>query len=153
RALAAEAQARTHLGKAQAEEAKARTSAAEARAVLEFFQSKVLAAARPKDDAGGLSRDATIRAALDAAEPEIAGAFRDQATVEASIRNALGETYFYLGEPALAIVQHERARALFASALDADDPGALSNTENLASAYWAAGRTADAITLREQVLP
>jgi hypothetical protein len=47
-------------------------SEVETRTVLEFFENRVLAAARPKDEDGGLGRDATIRAALDVAEPGIA---------------------------------------------------------------------------------
>src|SRR5438445_8353711 len=41
---------------------------AEAQAVLAFFQSKVLAAARPQGQEGGLGHDVTLRAAIDAAE-------------------------------------------------------------------------------------
>ena len=41
-------------GSARVEEAKAKKSEAEAKTVLEFFQDKVLAAARPKDQEGGL---------------------------------------------------------------------------------------------------
>ena len=94
---------------ARSNEQKAKKSASEARSVLEFFVEKVLAAARPENQKGGLGIDASIRAAVDAAEPQVAVAFRDQPLVEASIRNALGESYRYLGEPALAIRQHERA--------------------------------------------
>ena len=93
RAVAAEAQAR-------AEGEKAGRSAAEARAVLSFFQDQVLSAARPEGLEGGLGKDVTIRKAIDVAEPKIAAAFPDQPTTEASVRSVLGETYYYLGEPA-----------------------------------------------------
>jgi serine/threonine-protein kinase len=53
----------------------AKRSEARASAVLKFFQDKVLSAARPRGQEGGLSRDATVREALDRAEPEIATAF------------------------------------------------------------------------------
>ncbi len=49
------------------EEDKAKKSESEAKAVLEFLQTKVLAAARPKGQEGGLGANATIRAAVDAA--------------------------------------------------------------------------------------
>ena len=44
--------------------------------VLGFLQDHVLAAARPEGQRGGLGKDVTVRAAVDAAEPTIAGAFR-----------------------------------------------------------------------------
>src|SRR5262249_18036488 len=68
-------------------------AAAEAQAVLEFFEEQVLAAARPEGQEGGLGITATIRAAVDVAEPKIAGAFAERPLVEASIRNTLGLTY------------------------------------------------------------
>ncbi len=46
-------------------------SRAEMKAVLEFFQNKVLAAARPKDQEGGLGRDVSLRTAFDTAESGI----------------------------------------------------------------------------------
>ena len=82
----------------------------------------MLAAARPKDQEGGLGIDATIRAAVDAAEPEIEKSFADQPTVEASIRHTLGESYLYLGELAPAIRQHQRALALRRRILGPDHP-------------------------------
>ena len=72
-------------GQARIESEKARRSAAESKAVLTFFQDQVLAAARPEGQDGGLGTGATIRKAVDAAEPRIAAAFKDQPTVEASV--------------------------------------------------------------------
>ena len=65
RAVVAEAQAK-------AEGEKAKRSAAEAHAMLGFFEDHVLAAARPQGQSGGLGKDVTLRAAVDAAEPKIA---------------------------------------------------------------------------------
>src|SRR5262249_23668673 len=83
------------------EEARSRKSEAEARPVLQFFQTRVLAAARPEDLEGGLGIDATIRAAVDAAEPGIEKSFADQPTVESAIRDTIAESYMYLGKPEL----------------------------------------------------
>ena len=69
-----------------AQSAKARRSAAEAQAVLNFFQDQVLAAARPRAE-GGLGKDVTIRR-RGRRRAKIATSFRDQPTVEASIRYA-----------------------------------------------------------------
>jgi serine/threonine protein kinase/tetratricopeptide (TPR) repeat protein len=135
--------------KAEAEEKKARQKAAESQAVLQFFQDKVLAAARPKDQEGGLGIDATIRKAVDAAEPKIAEAFRDQPIVEASIRNTLGGTYYYLREPALAIAQFDKALKLRTQAFGPDHPDTLSSGDDLGMAYQSAGRVSEALPLLE----
>ena len=100
----------TNEATAKVSEAKASDSAAEARAVLGFFENHVLSAARPEGLEGGLGWDVTLRKAIDAAEPKIAGEFKGRAAVEASIRHVLGNTYRHLGEPPLAIREHERTR-------------------------------------------
>ncbi len=132
--------------------AEARKAQAEAQATLEFFQDNVLVAARPKDQEGGLGIDATIRAAVDAAEPRIAESLVNQPTVEASIRNTLGETYFHLGDPEPAIRQHEKALALRRQILGPDHTATLQSMNNLAVAYWEASRLADALVLYERAL-
>jgi hypothetical protein len=53
-----------------------------------------------------------LRKAVDAAESQIAETFKDRPLAEAAIRQTLGESYSYLGEPALAIQQLERALVL-----------------------------------------
>ena len=83
-----------------------------AEAVLGFLKDDVLAAARPEGQEGGLGVDVTVRKAVDAAEPKIAEAFKDQPIVEADVRDTLGMTYCYLGEAPLAIRQFERALEL-----------------------------------------
>jgi non-specific serine/threonine protein kinase/serine/threonine-protein kinase len=142
-----EAEARTERDRAVAAESKAERSRSEMRAVLEFLQNKVLAAARPKDREGGLGREVSLRAALDAAESGIGNAFKDQTAVEASIRTALGETYYYLGEPERAQRQTERAVALRRQALGQDHPDTLAASGNLAHFYMDVGRVDEAIAL------
>jgi predicted Ser/Thr protein kinase len=137
---------------AEHEKENAKQSAAEALAVLEFFKTKVLAAARQKDQEGGLGHDATIRAALDAAEPQIASAFRDQPFAEAQIRDTLGSTYFYLGEGTLATAQYERSQQLLAEKFGPSDPKVLTSANNLAAAYRAAGQFEKAIPHFERTL-
>lgn len=80
--------------------------------VLKFFTEKVLAAARPEDEEGGLGYDATIRAAIDAAEPLISPAFHEQPQVEAWIRISMARTYLSLGNANSAIHQLERSEQL-----------------------------------------
>jgi non-specific serine/threonine protein kinase/serine/threonine-protein kinase len=131
---------------------KAKQAAAESRAVLTFFRDQVLAAARPDGLNGGLGTEVTIRSALDAAAPKIETAFRNQPAVEAAIRRVLGQTYRHLGEQKLAIPHLERARDLQAIALGPDDPTTLATQNELAMAYWGAGRLNDVIPLLEHYL-
>ena len=104
---------------------KAEQSAKESQAVLGFFENKVLVAARPKSQEGGLGIDATIRAAIDAAELKIKGAFTDQPVAEASIRHNLGITYYYLGEYQAAMKQNVRVFELRKKALGLEHPDTL----------------------------
>jgi tetratricopeptide (TPR) repeat protein len=132
--------------------AKAKTSESEALATLRFFQDKVLAAARPKDLDGGLGIEATIRQAVDAAEPDIEKDFADKPLVESSIRETLGETYRHLGQPKLTVRQHERSYALRQQVLGPDDPLTLIAMSNLALAFRDDGRLADALPLQKEDL-
>jgi serine/threonine-protein kinase len=127
-----QARTQTALARATKEEQKARQSAAESAAVLTFFQEQVLWAARPRGQEGGLGIEATIRQAVDAAEPKIAEAFREQPKAEASIREAIGETYRYLNEWPQAIRQHELVRKLRTAALGPNHPDTLQSGSNLA---------------------
>src|SRR5262249_41744195 len=61
---------------------------------------------------GGLGKDATIRAALDQAEPEIAKSFAKDPLIEAAIRNTLGVSYWYLSDLDKALRQQEKALEL-----------------------------------------
>jgi tetratricopeptide (TPR) repeat protein/tRNA A-37 threonylcarbamoyl transferase component Bud32 len=123
-----------------------------AESALAFLKRDVLAAARPAGQAGGLGRGATVREAVDAAEPRIAGAFQGQPAVEAEVRDTLGGTYYYLGEVARAIRQYERALELRRGSLGPDHPDTLTSRNNLAAAYLAAGRSTDAIGMHEEAL-
>jgi len=127
-------------------------SAAESKAVMEFFETRVLAAARPKEQVRGLGIDATIREAIDAAEPQIGEAFVDQPLIEASIRESLGKTYHYMGEHKIALAQHERTLALRKKVLGSEHPDTLESMRNLAVSYRFVGRYEEALALHESVL-
>ncbi|HVK15431.1 MAG TPA: serine/threonine-protein kinase, partial [Fimbriiglobus sp.] len=144
--------ARAHYHHSQQEQRKAQASAAEATTVLEFFENRVLSAARPKGQAHGLGREVSIRAAVDAAEPGIASTFAGQPLAEASIRRVLGLTYWYAGDYAKAIGQHERALDLRQTHLGADHPATLGSMKNLGQAYQSAGRLSDALRLNQEAL-
>jgi tetratricopeptide (TPR) repeat protein len=129
---------------AKSNEAKAKESAAESRAVLEFFQKNVLAAARPKGKEGGLGKDATIRAAVDAAEPSIAKALAGQPLAESAVRFTLGATYYYLWEPQLALKQYDRALFLREQQLGPDHPDVATLLNQMGMLYDGMGQYAQA---------
>jgi eukaryotic-like serine/threonine-protein kinase len=125
---------------------------ADTKAVLDFFQDKVLSAGRPKDQAGGLGREVKLIDAVNQAREKIGDSFKDRPLVEASIRATLGTTYWYLGDYPQAILQYERALALREAKLGPDHPDTLISRNNLANAYLSPGRTAEAMRLHEQTL-
>jgi serine/threonine protein kinase/tetratricopeptide (TPR) repeat protein len=145
-------EARKQRAAADESAATARQAETEVRAVLTFFQDKVLAAARPREQEGGLGVDASIQAAVDAAEPKIVVAFHDQPRVEAEVRHALGLTYLYLGQAKKAIAQYERAVQLRKEHLGPDHPETLASMNNLAWAYQDAGRLQDALPTAKETL-
>ncbi len=122
RAMDAALQAAMARADAKNQEDHAGRSAESAQAVLKFLQDEILTAARPEGQDGGKGKDITIRRALDEAEPKITGSFRGQPTVEASVRETLGRSYFYLGEAEKAIREHERAAELLEARLGATIP-------------------------------
>jgi tetratricopeptide (TPR) repeat protein len=152
RAEGAEEDSRTAAVQARQGETRARQSEAETKAVLEFFQKKILAAGGPTGQGGGLGRDATIRAAVDQAESTIGQSFANKPVVEASIRQVLGHGYWYLGSFPRAIEQHERALALRRDQLGSDDPETLKAMVSLAQDYEAERRRAEALKLYEETL-
>jgi serine/threonine protein kinase/tetratricopeptide (TPR) repeat protein len=133
-------------------EARARKAESDSKAVLTFFQDRVLAAARPKGHPRGLGPEATIRGAINQAEPDIARAFAEQPLAEASIREVLGLTYWSLQDFPRAIKQHERALALRRAHLPPDDLDMMSSIGSLAHDYQLAGRLSDAVPLHEEAL-
>ena len=148
-ALQAEAEERK---KADAAKVEAQAKAAEANAVVQFLEDKVFAAARPKNQAGGLGKDVTLRDAIAASLPALTKSFADQALVEARLRMTLGRTFSYLGDNKAAVEQNERARAIYTDRHGPDHPDTLLSMHYLAISYFVLGRHDDAIKLREEVL-
>ncbi len=125
---------------------------AESRTVLEFVQKHILAAARPEGWPGGLGHDVTLRRALKAALAAVDQNFANQPLVEARVRHSLGDSFWFLGEADVAAAQYLRARAIHTEQLGSDHPKTLSSMNNLANAYAALGRHAEALELREETL-
>jgi serine/threonine protein kinase/tetratricopeptide (TPR) repeat protein len=166
RALAAErAEAERAEGERQAKqqaltyaaaEKKAKESAlereAETKAVLDFVRKRVFAAARPKDQAGGLGYDVKLADALKVALPFIDKSFINRPLIEALLRMEMGESFRYLRDDKTALEQFEKARALYDKHLGSDHPKTLGSMMGLANSYQNLGRMREALKLREEVL-
>ncbi len=79
---------------------------AETRAVLDFLEKRILAAARPRGLDGGLGPGISLRAAIEAAVPFVEEGFKDQPLTEARLRLTLGNSFLYLGDGPAAAAQY-----------------------------------------------
>ena len=155
-ARAAEAEQR-RLASASAEaERQAKQTAesreAETRVVLDFVENKILAAARPVGQYGGLGYDVTVRQAIEAALPFVESGFRDQPLIEARLRMSLGWSFTFLGEFKAAADQFQTARAIYTRHLGPDNPDTLRSVVGLAVSYGDLGRRAEAFKLFDETL-
>jgi hypothetical protein len=125
---------------------------AETRAVLDFVEKRIMAAARPEGQAGGLGHEVTLRLALEAALPVVDTSFAGQPLVEARMRMTLGDSFRYLGEPRIAADQYQRARGLYLQELGADDNRTLESVSSLADSYASLGNLSEALELRKDML-
>jgi eukaryotic-like serine/threonine-protein kinase len=153
--LAAVAAAEREAGerkKAEAATSSALANEAAANAVIKFFEDKVFAAANPKGQDGGLGHEVTLREAVDASLPALATDFADKPLVEARLRSALGQTFFYLGQYARAVEQYERAHALLLNHRGAEHTETLMALSALANNYARVNRHAEALKIRQEVV-
>ena len=125
---------------------------AETKAVLDFVENKIFAAARPEGRSGGLGREVTLRRALHAALSFVDQSFPDQPLIEARLRMTLAVSFANLGEINIANDQVQTARTIYLKHLGADHPSTLASTHNLANCYERLGRHAEALELREETL-
>ena len=147
---AQEANHQEQLARTRAREA--RDKEGEARAVLSFVSEKILAAARPKGEPGGLGHGVTLRKALEAALPQVEILFQGRPLVEASVRSTLGESFHDLGDDVTAEQQFQIARTRFTAELGREHPDTLTSMNNLAISYAYLHRHSDAAKLREETL-
>jgi serine/threonine protein kinase len=148
---AKEAEAERAKGERQAKQ-EALEREAETKAVLDFVESKIFAAARPKNQKGGQGYDVKLADAVKVAVPFVDKSFTDQPLIEARLRMTMGRSFFYLGDARSAIKQFQAARQLYTAHGGADHPATLSSMNNLANSYAAAGRTQEALKLFEETL-
>jgi serine/threonine protein kinase len=134
----------------RAEEAQARE--AETKAVLEFVEKRIFAAARPEGREGGLGREVTLPRAIEASLPFLATSFPDQPLIEARLRQWVGTSFIHLGEARQAVEQCNLARAIYAKHRGPEHPDTLQTMNNLAICYANLGRNRDALKLFEETL-
>jgi serine/threonine protein kinase/tetratricopeptide (TPR) repeat protein len=122
------------------------------RAVLDFVQNKIFAAARPQGQDGGLGNEVTLRKAVEASLPFVERSFANHPLIEARLRDTLGTSFLFLGDAKIAAEQFEAAHRLFTQHLGPDHADTLVSMNNLANSYFQLGRDADALALYEQTL-
>jgi serine/threonine protein kinase len=125
---------------------------AETRAVLDFVEKRIMAAPRPKGEAGGLGTSITVRQAVEAALPFVAGRFQEQPLTEARLRMTLGKSFQYMGEFKIAAEQFQIARTLYSQERGLDDRDTLERMDWLAESYRYAGRPTEALELQQETL-
>lgn len=146
------AEAESQRTRAEQNEVQARQSEAESRAVLDFVVEKVFAAARPREEPGGLGPDARLIDAIQAALPYVQQSFPQQPLTAARLRRTIGLTFLILGCAGQAVEQLEVARDLYQQHRGPDHVETLATMNLLANGFAALGRHDDALTLREQTL-
>ncbi len=151
-----ERQAKQDALAAAASEKKAKETAeaseAETKAVLDFVENKVFAAARPQGQEGGLGHNVKLADAVKAALPFVEKSFKDQPLIEARLRMTIGAWFLDLGDATVAAVQYGKAFAIYSKHRGSDDHATLKSINGLASAFWSAGRWKEALPLWEEVV-
>ncbi len=109
---------------------------AEARAVISFLENRVIAAARPEGQDGGLGHDVSVRRALEAAVPFVHEGFRDQPLIEARLRMSLGYSFGCLGDPRKSGAQYAAAREIYIKHLGPEHETALTCAMHLLICYY-----------------
>jgi eukaryotic-like serine/threonine-protein kinase len=137
---------------AEAKEKTANEREVETRAVIDFVEQKIFAAARPENQEGGMGYDVQLADALKAALPFVETGFKDQPLIEARLRMTLGTSFRYLGKTKTSAEQEEAARTIYTKYLGPDHPDTLRSMNNLAISYDRLHRFADALKLREETL-
>jgi serine/threonine protein kinase/tetratricopeptide (TPR) repeat protein len=133
------------------QEAEARE--AETKAVLDFVEKKIFAAARPKGEEGGLGYDVKLRNAIKAALPFVEKSFTGRPLIEARLRNTLGVSFWYMGDFKATIEQCQAALQLYTEHRGPDHPDTLWSMHWLAGGYAYSGRAQEAVKLLEETLP
>ncbi len=127
--------------KARAAAAEARLRADESKQVIDYLANDVFGAAAPGK---GRGRSMTLGELLDQADATVAERFRRQPLVEASVRMALAQSCYYLGDVDRSVQHAARAAELRMRQLGPEHPATLEALAGeawcLCNAGWAFGR-------------
>jgi tetratricopeptide (TPR) repeat protein len=148
-ALKAEAAERD---RAEEERRVAQEREAETKAVLDFVENKIFAAARPEGHEGGLGHEVKLRKAIEAALPFVDKSFTDQPLIEARLRLSIGLAFMDLGDHRTAEKLFERARDLYSQNRGSEALETLNAMHTLARSYYNLGWNAEAAKLIEETL-
>jgi serine/threonine protein kinase len=153
----AEAKASARIARVAAENEKkakllAQRREAQTKAMVNFVLDKVIGAARPEGQEGGLGREVTLHKALEAALPFVAESFATEPVIEAPLRMTLGLSFYRLGDAKAAAEQHQAALALYMHHFGPEHADTLASMSNLATSFGALGRYTEALKLCEETL-
>jgi tetratricopeptide (TPR) repeat protein len=127
---------------------RANRETAVAQAVNDFLENDVLAQASAANQPGSKpDPELKVRTALDRAAARIAGKFKYQPQIEASIRETIGQTYIDLGLYPQARRQLEVALALDARTMGENSPRTLKVLGSLGNTAWLQGEYPEAEAL------
>jgi serine/threonine protein kinase/Flp pilus assembly protein TadD len=119
-----------------------------AEAINKFLIEDLLASARPEEQ----GKDVSIRSVVDKAAKRVESSFAHQPEVEATVREALGETYRSLGLYAEAEKHLQRAVELLRKALGPHNLETLTAMNSLAAVLNQSGKPAEAEPLFRECL-
>ncbi|MBL8822985.1 MAG: serine/threonine protein kinase [Planctomycetia bacterium] len=134
--------------KAQREKAVAKEM--ETQSILDFMLNRVIAAARPENWEGGKGYNVKLRDALDGSLQFISEEFSKQPVIEARLRLTLGQSFWFLGDYALAEKQLSQARELNEKHLGSTDRQTIQSMLELAKVQSSLGQQEPALKWREQ---
>jgi eukaryotic-like serine/threonine-protein kinase len=110
---------------------RARREAAVSKAISDFLRNDLLGQADPSNQARGhLDPNLTVRAALDRAAHAMDGKFPHQPSVEAALRETMGQSYFGLGQYKSAQVPSQRAAEIY-ERIDGNDSRITLNIDGI----------------------
>jgi serine/threonine protein kinase len=122
--------------------------AAKVEAINEFLNSML-----SSPDPGKEGRDVKVIDILDSARDKIAGSFKDEPEIEASVRHTLGKTYDAIGVYEKSITELEEALGIQERVLGSDHPDTLNTMNSLSTMFIRTGRYADAESLLLKTIP
>ena len=127
----------------------AEQQASESKTVVDFLIKDMLAAAGP-DVAMG--RDLTVKEVLANAEKKLEGRFDDYPAVEASVRHAMGNTHFGLGDYPTAVRHLNRTNQIRTRLYGFEHPDTLLSSRDEAKVMNKQGRFDESRLLYEKIL-